>query len=125
VVPLAAIGGLFALLYYSEQFRRLAAVSTYLLAYSDRAGSGGVTAMIAPLGVSGTALLNGAYLLHFRRSESATWCSAANSTTAGLLAACVCLALTVPAAELLYRTIERLEQYGRQAAEPNKIRSVP
>jgi peptidoglycan/LPS O-acetylase OafA/YrhL len=29
-----------------------------------------------------------------------------DSTTAGLLAACVCLALTIPAAEFLYRTIE-------------------
>jgi peptidoglycan/LPS O-acetylase OafA/YrhL len=49
----------------------------------------------------------GAYLLHFLALRVGYMMFGNDSTTAGLLAAGFCLALTVPAAELLYRTIER------------------
>jgi peptidoglycan/LPS O-acetylase OafA/YrhL len=47
-------------------------------------------------------------------------------TSAGLLAACVCLALTVPAAELLYRGIERPgRNYGSQLLSRTRFAAAP
>ena len=126
VVPLAAIAGLFALLYYSEQFTALAAVATYLLAYSI-VQEAAVSRILTwrPLAYLGQRAY-GAYLLHFLALRIGYMVFGDDSATAGLLAACVCLALTVPAAELLYRTIERPgTNYGRQLLSPTRSSSVP
>ena len=49
-----------------------------------------------------------------------------DSTSAGLLAACVCLVLTVPAAELLYRGIERPgRNYGQQLLSRTRFAAAP
>jgi peptidoglycan/LPS O-acetylase OafA/YrhL len=126
VVPVALIVGLFALLRYGEQFTALAAVATYLLAYTivqEAAVSRVVT--WRPLAYLGQRSY-GAYLLHFLALRIGYMVFGNDSTTAGLLAACVCVVLTVPAAELLYRTIERPgTNYGRQLLSRTKFVAVP
>jgi peptidoglycan/LPS O-acetylase OafA/YrhL len=113
-VPLALIAGLLALLRYGEPFMALAAVMTYLLAYSIVRESA-VSRMLAwrPLAYIGQRSY-GAYLLHFLALRTGYMIFGNDSTTSGLLAAAFCLVLTVPAAEFLYRTIERPgRDYGR------------
>jgi peptidoglycan/LPS O-acetylase OafA/YrhL len=126
VVPVALIVGLFALLRYSEQFTALAAVATYLLAYTI-VQEAAVSRVLTwrPLAYLGQRSY-GAYLLHFLALRVGYIVFGNDSTTAGLLAACVCLVLTVPAAELLYRTIERPgTNYGRQLLSRTKFVAVP
>lgn len=126
VVPLAVIAGLFALLRYSEQFTALAMVATYLLAYTI-VQEAAVSRMLTwrPLAYLGQRSY-GAYLLHFLALRIGYMVFGNDSATAGLLAAFVCLALTVPAAELLYRTIERPgRDYGRQLLSRTRFASVP
>ena len=126
VVPLALIAGLFALLQYGEQFTALAAISTYLLAYTI-VQEAAVSRVLTwrPLAYLGQRSY-GAYLLHFLALRIGYMVFDGDSTTAGLLAACVCLALTVPGAELLYRTIERPGiNYGRQLLGRTRFISVP
>jgi peptidoglycan/LPS O-acetylase OafA/YrhL len=126
VVPVALIVGLFALLRYSVQFTALAAVATYLLAYTivqEAAVSKVLT--WGPLAYLGQRSY-GAYLLHFLALRIGYMVFGNDSTTAGLLAACVCVVLTVPAAELLYRTIERPgTNYGRQLLSRTRFVAVP
>jgi peptidoglycan/LPS O-acetylase OafA/YrhL len=126
VVPVALIAGLFALLRYSEQFTVLAAVATYLLAYTI-VQEAAVSRVLTwpPLAYLGQRSY-GAYLLHFLALRIGYMVFGNDSTTAGLLAACVCLALTIPAAELLYRTIERPgRNYGQQLLSRPKLVAVP
>jgi peptidoglycan/LPS O-acetylase OafA/YrhL len=106
-VPMVLIVGLLILLHYSEQFTALAAVATYLLAYTI-VHEAAVSRVLTwrPLAYLGQRSY-GAYLLHFLALRIGYMAFGNDSTTAGLLAACFCLALTVPAAELLYRTIEQ------------------
>jgi peptidoglycan/LPS O-acetylase OafA/YrhL len=125
-VPMALIVGLFALLRCSEQFTALAAVATYLLAYTI-VQEAAVSRVLTwrPLAYLGQRSY-GAYLLHFLALRIGYIVFGSDSTTAGLLAACVCLVLTVPAAELLYRTIERPgTNYGRQLLSRTKFVAVP
>jgi peptidoglycan/LPS O-acetylase OafA/YrhL len=126
VVPVALIVGLFALLRYSEQFTALAAVATYLLAYTI-VQEAAVSRVLTwrPLAYLGQRSY-GAYLLHFLALRIGYMVFGNDSTTAGLLAACVCVVLTVPAAELLYRTIERPgTNYGRQLLSRTRFVAVP
>jgi peptidoglycan/LPS O-acetylase OafA/YrhL len=126
VVPVALIVGLFALLRYSEQFTALAAVATYLLAYTI-VQEAAVSRVLTwrPLAYLGQRSY-GAYLLHFLALRIGYIVFGNDSTAAGLLAACVCVVLTVPAAELLYRTIERPgTNYGRQLLSRTKFVAVP
>jgi peptidoglycan/LPS O-acetylase OafA/YrhL len=126
VVPMASIAGLFALLRYSEQFTALAAVATYLLAYTI-VQEAAVSRVLTwrPLAYLGDRSY-GAYLLHFLALRIGYMVFGNDSATAGLLAACVCLALTVPAAELLYRTIERpARNYGQQLLSRTRFVAVP
>jgi peptidoglycan/LPS O-acetylase OafA/YrhL len=106
-VPMVLIVALLALLCYGEQFTALAAVTTYLLAYTI-VQEAAVSRVLTwrPLTYLGRRSY-GAYLLHFLALRVGYMMFGNDSTTAGLLAAGFCLALTVPAAELLYRTIER------------------
>jgi len=126
VVPVALIIGLFALLRYSEQFTALAAVATYLLAYAI-VQEAAVSRVLTwrPLAYLGQRSY-GAYLLHFLALRIGYMVFGNDSTTAGLLAACVCVVLTVPAAELLYRTVERPgTNYGRQLLSRTRFVAVP
>jgi peptidoglycan/LPS O-acetylase OafA/YrhL len=126
VVPLVVIAGLLALLRYSEQFTALAAVATYLLAYTI-VQEAAVSRVLTwrPLAHLGQRSYS-AYLLHFLALRIGYMVFGNESATAGLLVACACLALTVPAAELLYRTIERPgRNYGQQLLSRPKLVAVP
>ncbi len=126
VVPLALIVALLALLHYGERFTALAAVTTYLLAYTT-VQEAAVSRMLTwrPLAYLGQRSY-GAYLLHFLALRIGYIFFGSDSTTSGLLAAGFCLALTVPAAELLYRTIERPgRDYGRSLLSRMRIAAVP
>jgi peptidoglycan/LPS O-acetylase OafA/YrhL len=126
VVPLALIAGLFALLCYSEQFTALALVATYLLAYTI-VQEDAVSRVLTwrPLAYLGQRSY-GAYLLHFLALRTGYMAFGNDSTTAGLLAACVCLALTIPAAELLYRVIEQPgRNFGQQLLSRRIFVAVP
>jgi len=123
-VPLALIVGLFALFRYGAQFTLfrygaqftlLAAVATYLLAYTIvRPAAMSRVLTWAPLAYLGQRSY-GAYLLHFLALRIGYMLFGDDSASAGLLAACFCLVLTVPAAELLYRAVERPgTDYARQ-----------
>lgn len=114
-VPLALIVALLVLLHYGERFTALAAVVTYLLAYTI-VQEAAVSRMLTwrPLAYLGQRSY-GAYLLHFLALRIGYMIFGDDSTTSGLLAAAFCLVLTVPAAELLYRAIERPgRDYGRK-----------
>ena len=126
VVPLALIAGLFALLRYAEQFTALAAVAAYLLAYTI-VQEAAVSRVLTwrPLAYLGQRSY-GAYLLHFLALSIGYMLFGNDSTSAGLLAACVCLVLTVPAAELLYRGIERPgRNYGQQLLSRTRFAAAP
>jgi peptidoglycan/LPS O-acetylase OafA/YrhL len=126
VVPLALIAALFALLLYGEQFTLLAAAATYLLAYTI-VQEATVSRVLTwrPLAYLGQRSY-GAYLLHFLALRIGYMAFGNDSTTAGLLAACVCLALTIPAAELLYRVIERPgRNYGQQQLSRPRFVAAP
>ena len=126
LVPPALIVGLLALLYFGEQFTALAAVTTYLLAYTI-VQEAAVSRMLTwrPLAYLGQRSY-GAYLLHFLALRIGYTMFGNDSTTAGLLATGFCIALTVPAAELLHRTIERpARDYGRRLLSPMRVAAVP
>ena len=115
VVPVGSIVALLALLHYGEYFTAVAVVATYLLAYAIVQPSA-VSRLLTwrPLVYLGQRSY-GAYLLHFLALRIGYMAFGSDSATGGLLAAGFCLALTVPAAELLYRAIELpAMDYGRR-----------
>ncbi len=126
MVPLALIVGLLTLLHHGERFTALAAVTTYLLAYiivQEAAVSRILT--WRPLAYLGRRSY-GAYLLHFLALRIGYIMFGDDGTTAGLLATAFCVALTVPAAELLHRTIERpARDYGRRLLSRMRVAAVP
>lgn len=113
-VPLALIAALFVMLRYTEQLTAVAAVATYLVAYTIVQ-----QATVVPLlGWRPLVYLGqrsyGAYLLHFLAIRIGYLLFGNDTAVGGLLTAGFCLALTVPTAELLYRAIERPGiDYGR------------
>ncbi len=126
VVPLALIGALLALLHYGEWFTALAAAVTYLLVYTI-VQEAAVARLLTwrPLAYIGQRSY-GAYLLHFLALRTGYMIFGNDSTTSGLLAAAFCLALTVPAAELLYRAIEQPgRDYGRWLLSRMRIAAIP
>jgi peptidoglycan/LPS O-acetylase OafA/YrhL len=115
VVPLALIVGLFALLRYTEQLTAVALVATYLVAYAIvRWAAVSPILTWQPLIYLGQRSY-GAYLLHFLAIRIGYMTFGDDTTAGGLLTACFCLAVTVPAAELQYRAIEAPAiKFGRQ-----------
>lgn len=115
VVPLALIAALLALFVYVVQFTALALLATYLIAYGV-VQHAAVSRVLTwrPLAYLGQRSY-GAYLLHFLAIRIGYLVFGNDSATAGLLAAGVCLVLTIPAAELLYQAVERPGvDYGRR-----------
>lgn len=113
--PLALIVALLALLHHGEWFTALAAVATYLLAFTI-VQEAAVSRLLTwrPLAYLGQRSY-GAYLLHFLALRIGYMIFGDDTTRAGLLATAFCVALTVPAAELLHRTIERpARDWGRR-----------
>lgn len=114
-VPLAMIVALFAMLRYTAQLTVVAVVATYLMAYAIVQAAAMSRALTwQPLVYLGQRSY-GAYLLHFLAIRISYMVFGSDTVTSGLLAACFCLALTVPAAELMYRTIEEPgTEFGRR-----------
>ncbi len=115
VVPLALIVALFTMLRYTEQLTAVAFVATYLIAYAI-VQEAAVSRILTwqPLVYLGQRSY-GAYLLHFLAIRIGYMAFGNDTTTGGLLTAGFCLAVTVPAAELMYRAIEwPAIEYGRR-----------
>ena len=95
------------MLRYTEQLTVVAVVATYLVAYCI-VQQGAVLRVLAcqPLVYLGQRSY-GAYLLHFLAIRIGYLAFGNDTATSGFLTACFCLAVTVPAAELMYRVIEK------------------
>jgi peptidoglycan/LPS O-acetylase OafA/YrhL len=114
-VPLAFVVALFVMLRYTEQLTAVALVATYLIAYCMLRPDA-VLRVLAwqPLVYLGQRSY-GAYLLHFLAIRIGYMAFGNDTAIGGFLAACFCLAVTVPAAELMYRAIERPGvEFGRR-----------
>jgi peptidoglycan/LPS O-acetylase OafA/YrhL len=106
-VPLAFVAALFAMLRYIEVLPAVALVATYLIAYvimQDGAMRRLLT--FAPLVYLGQRSY-GAYLLHVLAIHIGYIFFGSTTNIGGLLTACFTLMVTIPAAELLYRVVER------------------
>jgi peptidoglycan/LPS O-acetylase OafA/YrhL len=125
VVPLAFIVALFAMLRYTEQLTVVALVATYLVAFAIVQEHVIVRALTwQPLVYLGQRSY-GAYLLHFLAIRIGYMAFGNDTAIGGFLTACFCLAVTVPAAELLYQAIERPGMdYGRRLLGRNGFRAV-
>jgi peptidoglycan/LPS O-acetylase OafA/YrhL len=115
VVPLAFVVALFAMLRYTEQLLAVALVATYLVAYCIVQQAVVLRVLTwQPLVYLGQRSY-GAYLLHYLAIRIGYLAVGSGTPLTGLLAACFCLAVTVPAAELLYRAIEKPSvDFGRR-----------
>lgn len=115
VMPLGFVVALLVLLAYEAQLTVVACVATYVMAYAiirERAMARVLT--WKPLVYLGQRSY-GAYLLHFLAIRIGYLFFGDSTAVGGLLTACFCLAVTVPAAELMYRMIEiPAIEYGRR-----------
>ena len=106
-VPMAFVVALFVMLRYVEVLPAVAAVASYLVAHvllQDSAIRRLLTC--GPLVYLGQRSY-GAYLLHVLAIHVGYMAFGSMTTAAGLLTTCFMLVVTIPAAELLYRVIER------------------
>jgi peptidoglycan/LPS O-acetylase OafA/YrhL len=106
-VPLGLVAILLFSLRYGEFLLPVAIVATYLVAHVTLQ-QGALFRLLQwePLAYLGRRSY-GAYLLHVLMIHVGYMMFGDDSVLGGVLTACVCLALTVPAAELLYRLVER------------------
>lgn len=106
-VPLGFVVALFVMLRYVEVLPAVAAVATYLVAHVILQDS----MMRRLLGYGPLVYLGqrsyGAYLLHVLTIHIGYMAFGSDTVIAGILATCFTLAVTIPAAELLYRVVER------------------
>jgi len=106
-VPLSFVVALFVMLRYVEVLPAVAVVATYLVAYVML--QEGVTRRVltfAPLVYLGQRSY-GAYLLHVLAVHIGYMAFGSTTVVGGLLTAVFTLLVTIPAAELLYRAVER------------------
>jgi peptidoglycan/LPS O-acetylase OafA/YrhL len=115
VLPLALVAALLVMLRYTEQLTAVALVATYLIAYVTLQNSALLSILTwKPLAYLGRRSY-GAYLLHFLAIRIGYLLFPDGTAMSGVLTACFCLAVTVPAAELMYRVIEAPSMsYGRR-----------
>ena len=107
VVPLGFVVALFVMLRYTEQLTVVALVATYLVAYAILQQAAVLRVLTwQPLVYLGQRSY-GAYLLHFLAIRIGYLAFGNDTAIGGFLTACFCLAVTVPAAELMYQAIER------------------
>src|SRR5262249_54173261 len=106
-VPLGFVVALFVMLRSTEQLTAVAAVATYLVAYV-LLQRGALLRVLErrPLVYLGQRSY-GAYLLHVLAIHIGYMMFGSTTTLAGLLTAAFALTVTIPAAELLYRLVER------------------
>lgn len=121
VVPLGFVVALFVMLRYTEQLTAVAAVATYLVAYV-MLQRGALLRLLEyrPLVYLGRRSY-GAYLLHVLAIHIGYMLFGSTTTLAGLLTTAFTLAVTIPAAEVLYRLVERpgMDFGKRLASKPN------
>jgi peptidoglycan/LPS O-acetylase OafA/YrhL len=120
-VPLALVVALFAMLRYVEVLPAVAAVSTYLVAYVTLQ-HGTMLRLLewGPLVYLGQRSY-GAYLLHVLAIHFGYMAFGSTTNTSGLLTAALALAVTIPAAELLYRAVERpAMDFARRVSDKRK-----
>ena len=106
-VPLAFVVAVFVMLRYTEQLTVVAVVATYVVAYCILQQAAVLRVLTwQPLVYLGQRSY-GAYLLHFLAIRIGYMAFGNDTAIGGFLTACFCLAVTVPAAELMYQAIER------------------
>jgi len=106
-VPLAFVVAVFVMLRYTEQLTVVAVVATYVVAYCILQQAAVLRVLTwQPLVYLGQRSY-GAYLLHFLAIRIGYMAFGNETVIGGFLTACFCLAVTVPAAELMYQAIER------------------
>ena len=106
-VPLAFVVALFVMLRYVEVLPAVAAVAVYLVAHVTLQDSFMRRLFTyGPLVYLGQRSY-GAYLLHVLAIHLGYMAFGSTTVMSGLLTTCFTLAVTIPAAELLYRTVER------------------
>jgi len=106
-VPMAFVVALFVMLRYVEVLPAVAAVATYLVAHVTlRESVMRRVLTYGPLVYLGQRSY-GAYLLHVLAIHLGYMAFGSTTVISGLLTTCFALAVTIPAAELLYRTVER------------------
>jgi peptidoglycan/LPS O-acetylase OafA/YrhL len=107
LVPFAFVAALLWELHFVELWPAVTAVATYLVAYVIlQPGAVLKVLNFAPLVYIGQRSY-GAYLLHVLGIHFGYMLFGSDTQMGGLLAAVVCLVVTLPAAELMYRIIER------------------
>jgi peptidoglycan/LPS O-acetylase OafA/YrhL len=106
-VPLGFVVALFVMLRYTEQLTAVATVATYLVAYV-MLQRGALLRVLeyAPLVYIGQRSY-GAYLLHVLFIHIGYMLFGSTTNVAGLLTFVFTLAVTIPAAEVLYRIVEK------------------
>lgn len=105
-VPMGLVVALFVMLRYVEVLPAVAVVATYLVAYVMlQEGVMRRVLTYGPLVYLGQRSY-GAYLLHVLAIHIGYMAFGSTTTVGGLLTACFALAVTMPAAELLYRAVE-------------------
>ena len=114
-LPLGLVAALLVILRYTEQLTLVALVGTYLVAYAILQKSALLSILtLKPLAYLGQRSY-GAYLLHFLSIRIGYLLFPDGTAMSGFLTACFCLAVTVPAAELMYQVIEWPGmRYGRR-----------
>ena len=106
-VPLAFVVAVFVMLRYTEQLSVVAVVASYLVAYCILQQAAVLRVLNwQPLVYLGQRSY-GAYLLHFLAIRIGYLAFGNETAIGGFLTACFCLAVTVPAAELMYQAIEK------------------
>jgi peptidoglycan/LPS O-acetylase OafA/YrhL len=106
-VPLGFVVALFVMLRYVEVLPAVAVVATYLVAHVTlQEGVMRRVLTYGPLVYLGQRSY-GAYLLHVLAIHLGYMAFGSNTLAGGLLTTCFTLAVTIPAAELLYRTVEQ------------------
>jgi peptidoglycan/LPS O-acetylase OafA/YrhL len=107
IVPLGFVAALFAVLRHWEFHPAVTVVATYVVAYAIiQQGAMLRFLSLRPLVYIGQRSY-GAYLLHVLAIHIGYMAFGNDTRIGGLLTACFCLAVTLPAAELMYRVIER------------------
>jgi peptidoglycan/LPS O-acetylase OafA/YrhL len=125
-LPLGLVAALFVMLRYTEQLTAVALVATYLVAYATLQ-EGTLVSILTwkPLAYLGQRSY-GAYLLHFLAIRIGYLLFPDGTAMSGFLTACFCLAVTVPAAEVMYQLIEAPSMgYGRRLLKKTHTITAP
>ena len=127
-VPLGFVVALFVMLRYTEQLTAVAAVATYLVAYV-MLQRGALLRVLeyGPLVYVGQRSY-GAYLLHVLFIHIGYMLFGSTTNMAGLLTFAFTLVVTIPAAEVLYRLVEKpgmdfARRFDHQAKGSGKARA--